>query len=73
MAEMRKMPVDDVLFGKGELRIDGRVTHPMYLFEVKKPEESKSEWDLYKLLATIPANEAFRPLNDGGCSLVKKG
>jgi branched-chain amino acid transport system substrate-binding protein len=71
MAKMKEMPVDDALFGKGVVRADGRVTHPMYLFEVKKPEESKGEWDLYKTLATIPAEEAFRPLAEGGCPLVK--
>jgi branched-chain amino acid transport system substrate-binding protein len=71
MAKMKATPVDDALFGKGVVRVDGRVTHPMYLFEVKKPEESKGEWDLYKTLATIPADEAFRPLADGGCPLVK--
>ena len=72
MAEMRKMPIDDPLFGKGEVRVDGRATHNMYLFQVKTPAESKGEWDLYKLLSTIPADEAFRPLNEGGCPLVKK-
>ncbi|MDY0881452.1 ABC transporter substrate-binding protein [Dongia soli] len=71
MAKMKEMPTDDPLFGKGQVRIDGRVTHDMYLFEVKKPEESKGDWDYYKLLATIPAAEAFRPLNEGGCPLVK--
>jgi branched-chain amino acid transport system substrate-binding protein len=65
------MPTDDALFGKGQIRVDGRVTHNMYLFEVKKPAESKGEWDYYKLLATIPASEAFRPLSEGGCPLVK--
>lgn len=71
MARMRETPIDDPLFGKGVLRADGRVTHPMYLFEVKKPAESKGPWDLYKMLATIPADEAFRPLGEGGCPLVK--
>lgn len=71
MAKMREMPIDDPLFGKGTVRIDGRATHPMYLFEVKKPAESKGPWDLYKTLATIPAEEAFRPLGEGGCPLVK--
>ena len=71
MAKMKATPIDDALFGKGVVRADGRATHPMYLFEVKKPEESKGEWDLYKILATIPAEEAFRPLADGGCPLVK--
>jgi branched-chain amino acid transport system substrate-binding protein len=71
LAKMKEMPTDDALFGKGQIRVDGRVTHDMYLFEVKKPAESKGEWDYYKLLATIPANEAFRPLSEGGCPLVK--
>jgi branched-chain amino acid transport system substrate-binding protein len=71
MAKMKEMPTDDPLFGKGQIRVDGRKIHPMYLFEVKKPSESKGEWDLYKLVSTIPAEQAFRPLNEGGCSLVK--
>jgi branched-chain amino acid transport system substrate-binding protein len=70
MAWMKANPTDDVLFGKGQVRADGRKIHEMYLFEVKKPSESKGDWDLYKLVATIPANEAFRPLNEGGCPLV---
>ena len=68
--KMKEMPTDDPVFGKGSVRVDGRKIHPMYLFEVKKPEESKGEWDLYKLLATIPAEQAFRPLDQGGCPLV---
>lgn len=72
MAKMKEMPIDDALFGKGSIRPDGRAIHPMYLFEVKKPEESKGEWDLYKTVATIPTEEAFRPMADGGCPLVKK-
>ena len=71
VAEMKKLPTDDPLFGKGTIRADGRKTTPAYLFEVKKPSESKGPWDYYKLRATIPADEAFRPLKDGGCSLVK--
>jgi branched-chain amino acid transport system substrate-binding protein len=71
VAKMKEMPTDDPLFGKGEIRADGRKIHNMYLFEVKKPGESKGEWDLYKLLATIPGKEAFRPLAEGGCPLVK--
>jgi branched-chain amino acid transport system substrate-binding protein len=70
VAKMKAMPTDDKLFGKGTIRIDGRKIHPMYLFEVKKPAESKGPWDLYKLRATIPAAEAFRPLNEGKCPLV---
>jgi branched-chain amino acid transport system substrate-binding protein len=68
--KMKELPTDDRLFGKGEVRADGRKIHPMYLFEVKKPAESKGPWDYYKVRATIPASEAFRPLKDGGCPLV---
>jgi branched-chain amino acid transport system substrate-binding protein len=68
--EMKKLPTDDPLFGKGSVRIDGRTLHDAYLFEVKKPEESKYPGDFYKLRTTIPAAEAFRPLKDGGCPLV---
>jgi branched-chain amino acid transport system substrate-binding protein len=71
IAKMKEMPTDDPLFGKGTIRIDGRKIHPAYLVEVKKPSESKGEWDYYKIRATIPADQAFRPLADGGCSLVK--
>jgi branched-chain amino acid transport system substrate-binding protein len=71
MAKMKEMPTDDPLFGKGQIRADGRKLHPMYLFEVKKPSESKGPWDLYKTVATIPTEQAFRPLNEGGCPLVK--
>lgn len=71
MAKMREMPIDDPLFGKGEIRIDGRAVHDMYLFRVKSPAQSKGEWDVYETLATIPASEAFRPLASGGCPLVK--
>lgn len=70
VAEMKKTPTDDPLFGKGTIRADGRKIHPMYLFEVKKPEESKGPWDLYKTRATIPAEEAFRPISEGKCPLV---
>jgi branched-chain amino acid transport system substrate-binding protein len=70
VAKMKEMPTDDPLFGKGVIRADGRKIHPAYLFEVKKPEESKYPGDFYKLRATIPADEAFRPLKDGGCPLV---
>ncbi len=70
VAEMKKLPTDDPLFGKGSVRADGRTIHPAYLFEVKKPEESKYPGDYYKLRATIPADEAFRPLKDGNCPLV---
>ena len=70
VAEMKKLPTDDPLFGKGTIRADGRKVHPAYLFEVKKPEESKYPGDFYHLRATIPTDEAFRPLKDGGCPLV---
>ncbi len=72
MAKMKELPIDDALFGKGSVRPDGRAIHDMYLYQVKKPSESKSEWDIYKVLATIPANEAFRPMDQGGCPLVAK-
>jgi len=71
VAKMKETPTDDRLLGKGTVRADGRKIHDMYLFEVKKPEESKGPWDLYNLRATIPANEAFRPLSEGGCPIVK--
>ncbi len=70
-AKMKAMPTDDPLFGRGTIRADGRKIHDMYLFEVKKPAESKGEWDLYKILETIPGDQVFRPLNDGNCPLVK--
>jgi branched-chain amino acid transport system substrate-binding protein len=72
IAKMKEMPTDDPLFGKGTVRADGRKVHPMYLFEVKKPAESKGAWDYYKVRATIPAEQAFRPLDQGDCPLVKK-
>ncbi|WP_353246059.1 ABC transporter substrate-binding protein [Limnohabitans sp.] len=71
-AKMKELPTDDPLFGKGIVRADGRKIHPAYLFEVKKPSESKGPYDYYKLAATIPANEAFRPLSESECPLVKK-
>jgi branched-chain amino acid transport system substrate-binding protein len=72
VAKMKEIPTDDPLFGKGVIRADGRVLHDAYLFEVKKPSESKYPWDYYKLIATIPADQAFRPLGEGDCPLVKK-
>ena len=71
VAHMKATPTDDPLFGKGSIRADGRKIHPAYLVEVKKPAESKGPWDYYKIRATIPADQAFRPLADGGCPLVK--
>ena len=70
VAQMRKQPIEDKLFGSVTVRPDGRAVHDMYTFRVKTPEESKSRWDLYKVLARVPGNEAFRPLNQGGCGLV---
>ncbi|PZW51022.1 amino acid/amide ABC transporter substrate-binding protein (HAAT family) [Humitalea rosea] len=69
VARMKAMPTDDDCFGAGSIRSDGRKLHPCYLFEVKTPEESKGAWDYYKLLGTTPADQAFRPLAEGGCSL----
>jgi len=71
IAKMKELPTDDPLFGKGTIRADGRKIHPAYLFEVKKPAESKGPYDYYKLRTTIPAEQAFRPLNEGNCPLVK--
>jgi branched-chain amino acid transport system substrate-binding protein len=65
------MPTDDDAFGPGRIREDGRKLHPAYLFEVKKPEESKGPWDYYKLLQTTGAEDAFRAVAGGGCSLVR--
>jgi len=70
IAKMKQTPTDDPLFGKGSIRADGRKIHDAYLFEVKKPEESKYPGDFYHLRATIPAADAFRPLKEGGCPLV---
>ena len=70
--KMKSLPTDDPLFGKGTIRVDGRKMHPAYLFEVKKPAESKGPWDYYKLIGTTPADQAFRPLSESECSLVKK-
>jgi len=72
VAKMKEIPTDDPLFGKGPLRIDGRRIIPAYLFEVKKPEESKYPWDYYKLVATIAPEDAAKPLSESECPLVKK-
>jgi branched-chain amino acid transport system substrate-binding protein len=72
VAKMKEIPTDDPLFGKGSIEPNGRTIHPAYLFEVKKPSESKGPWDYYKLVATIPASEAFTPLDKSTCSLLKK-
>jgi branched-chain amino acid transport system substrate-binding protein len=72
MAKMKEMPTEDPLFGKGSVRADGRKLHDMYLFEVKKPSESKGPWDYYKQVAVLPAEQAFKPLVESDCPLVKK-
>jgi branched-chain amino acid transport system substrate-binding protein len=72
MAQLKSGPWDDPVFGKSWIRPDGRNMHDMYLFEVKKPSESKGPWDYYKLISTIPAEEAFRPIDQGNCPLVVK-
>jgi branched-chain amino acid transport system substrate-binding protein len=69
--QMKKLPTDDPLFGKGTIRADGRKLHNMYLFEAKKPEESKYPWDYYKVIKVIPPGEAFRPLEEGSCAFLK--
>jgi branched-chain amino acid transport system substrate-binding protein len=71
VARMKAKPTDDDCFGPGKIREDGRKLHPVYLFEVKKPSESKHAWDLYKVVATTPADQAWRPLSDHACPLVK--
>ncbi|MCG6114135.1 MAG: ABC transporter substrate-binding protein [Mesorhizobium sp.] len=71
IAQMKEIPTDDPLFGQGEVRADGRKIHDMYLFRVKAPDESEGPWDYYETLSTIPAATAFRPMEDGGCSLVQ--
>ena len=71
VAQMKAMPTDDDALGHGRIREDGRKIHDAYLFEVKAPGQNKGEWDLYTLRDTIPAEQAFRPMSDGGCPLVK--
>jgi branched-chain amino acid transport system substrate-binding protein len=68
---MKAMPTDDPLFGTGTIRVDGRKLHPLYLMSVKSPAESKGEWDCFKTVATIKPEDAFRPLDKGGCPFVK--
>ncbi len=70
VAAMKAMPTDDDCFGQGIIRADGRKLTPAYLWEVKKPGESKGPWDYYKLVAMTPPDQAYRPLDKGGCSLV---
>ncbi len=71
VARMKQMPIEDDLYQGASIRPDGRVVSPAYLFEVKTPAESKSDWDVYKLLATIPVDQAWRPLADGACALTR--
>jgi branched-chain amino acid transport system substrate-binding protein len=72
MAQMRATPINDLMTHDGTLRVDGRVLRDLYLFQVKSPAESKEPWDYFQELRVIPANEAFRPLDQGGCPLVKQ-
>ena len=72
MEKMRSTPINDFFVKNGKIREDGRMVHEMYLYEVKKPAESKGAWDYYKLVATIPADQAFQPLSESKCPLVKK-
>jgi branched-chain amino acid transport system substrate-binding protein len=70
VAAMKTLPTDDPLFGKGYIRSDGRKIHPMYLMEEKRPAESKGAWDLLKVVATLPGEDAFRPESEGNCKLI---
>jgi branched-chain amino acid transport system substrate-binding protein len=70
--KMKSIPTDDALFGKGEIEPNGRTIHSAYLFEVKKPSESKGPWDFYKLVGTVPGDQAFTPLSESKCALLKK-
>ncbi|MNT98285.1 hypothetical protein D3C72_2408340 [compost metagenome] len=72
MRKMRELPVADFYARNGRIRDDGLMVHDMYLFEVKRPSESKYPWDYYKLLATIPGDKAFKPLAASGCPLVRR-
>jgi len=72
VAKMRDMPIHDFFADRGFIRLDGRMVHDMYLVQVKKPEESRNPWDYYKILQTIPGEEAFRSMDDGGCPLLAK-
>ena len=72
LAKMREMPVEDAFSRNGRLLPNGRMIHDMYLVEVKSPAESKRPWDYYKIVKTIPAEQAFRPVDQGNCPLVKK-
>ena len=68
---MKAMPTDDDCFGAGKIRPDGRALHPVYLMEAKKPSESRHSWDVAKIITTTPMDEAFRPMSEGGCPLIK--
>lgn len=72
VAAMKATPTDDPLFGKGRIREDGRKMHDMYLFQVKAPKDSKEDWDYFKMVATVPAEQAFRPVGEGKCALVER-
>jgi branched-chain amino acid transport system substrate-binding protein len=72
IAKMKATPVNDFFAKNGHIREDGRMVHDMFLMQVKKPEESKGAWDYYNILATVPGDQAYRPLAEGGCPLVKK-
>ena len=71
VSAMKRMPTDDDCFGPGRIRMDGRTIHPAYLFRVKGPADSHQPDDLYELVATVPAEQAFRPESQGGCPLVQ--
>ena len=71
IAQMKAIPIQDQIFGKSEIRDDGRVIHAMYLFEAKAPSESKEEWDVAKVRGTIPMDKAFRPITDGKCPMIR--
>ena len=72
IAKMKATPINDFFAKNGRIREDGRMVHDMYLMQVKTPAESKKPWDVYQLLATVPGDRAYRPLEDGGCPMVKK-
>ena len=72
IAKMRELPVHDAFTPNGRLRPDGRMVHDVYLVQIKSPAESKGEWDLLKLVATLPGDEVFRPIADGGCPAMAK-
>jgi branched-chain amino acid transport system substrate-binding protein len=72
MKKMKETPINDFFAKDGKIREDGRMVHDMYVYQVKTPQESKYDWDFYKLLAVIPAAEAYRPLSESACPLVKK-